>query len=336
MSDYSPVDLICCIFGTCSAPPVPPVDPAGPHCNASIGPLTGPARPRLPGLERVISSTHIHDEAPSIGYDLPVGTDLPIALPPVTGYGFKRQADGSFAQPFLLGFAADGVSTPFGYSFAGPVTGTSAKLVFAFEDLRNVRGDYGPPTRGDLFRDAVTLGVDNNFGTFSVDALGRPVTDRFPAAVPLPSKAGQQGNPAVSSDGLWFDTEEEANDLFFAAGNPLGGSTLAAPVRVALSRSDRGETQPYLHQGRLYFTADSSKILSSARAPGGNPALAATWGAEQLDLAAEASDRVGAVIAIGEPSISVRAGVKSLYFVYVLKTATGLDLNVARVAARTP
>jgi hypothetical protein len=336
VSDYSPVDMVCCIIGTCSAPPAPRVDPAGAHCNTSVGPTTAPARPRLPGLERILSPTQIHDEAPSIGLDLPLGTDFQIALPPLTGYGFKRQADGSFAQPFLLGFRVDGVSTPFGYSFAGPVNGTQARLVFAYDDLRNAGGHWGPQTGPDLFHDAVTLGVDNNFGTFSVDALGRPVTDRFPSSVPLPNKLGQQGNPAVSSDGIWFDTEDEANDLFFAAGNPLGTTTLAAPVRVALSRADRFETQPYLHQGRLYFTANSAQILSSARVPGGNPALASTWGAERLELAAEATDRVGGVIAIGEPSLSVRAGVKSLYFIYVLKTSSGLDLNVGRVAARTP
>jgi hypothetical protein len=336
VADYSPVDLVCCVTGSCGATPGTQLDPAAPVCNTSIGPLAAPARPRLPGLERVLSPTVIHDEVPSIGYDLPLGTDLPVALPPLTGYGFKRQADGSFAQPFLLGFKVDGASTPFGYTFAGPVTGTAATLVFAYDDLRNVRGDYGPPMGPDLFRNAVTLGVDNNFGTFSVDALGRPVTDRFPAAIPLPSRAGQQGNPAVSSDGVWFDTESEAEDLFFAAGNALGASTLAAPVKVALSRSDRHETQPYLHQGRLYFSAEQSVILSSARAPGGDPAQAATWGPERLELGAESGSRVGAVIAIGEPSLAVRGGVTSLYFVYALKTATGLDLNIGRVTARTP
>lgn len=336
VSDYSPVDMICCIYGTCSSPPVGQSDPAGPHCNASIGPTAAPARPRLPGASRVISPTVIQDEAPSIGLDFPDGQDFLIALPPLTGYGFKRQADGSFGQPFVLGFQVDGVSTPFGYTFAGAPSGTQATLLFAYDDLRNVNGDYGPQTGVDLFRNPVTLGADNNFGTFSLDAQGKIVTDRFPARVELPSRAGQQGNPAYSSDGVWFDTENDVEDLFFAAGNALGTATLATPVKVALSRSDRKETQPYLHQGRLYFSANSSQILSSARAPGGNPALAATWGAERVELAAEGGNRVGAVVAIGEPSLAVRGGVKSLYFIYALQTATGLDLNVGRVAARTP
>lgn len=214
------------------------------------------------------------------------------------------------------------------------VVGGAATLVFAYDDLRNVRGDYGPSLGVDLFRNPVTLGGDNNFGTFSVDAQGRPVTDRFPTAIPLPERAGHQGNPAVSSDGLWFDTENEEEDLFFAAGDPLGAATLAAPVRVAVSRPERRETQPFLHQGRLYFAADQTAVLSAARAPGGDPALAATWGAERLELAAEGGARVGAVVAIGEPSLAVRGGAKSLYFIYALKTATGLDLNVGRVVAR--
>lgn len=336
VSDYSPVDVICCVFGTCSSPPVGQLDPAASHCNVSLGATAAPARPRLPGRSRIISPTVIHDEAPSIGLDLPDGQDFEIALPPLTGYGFKRQADGSFGQPFLLGFQVDGVSTPFGYTFAGPSQGNQATLIFAYDDLRNVNGDYGPQTGVDLFRSPVTLGADNNFGTFSLDAQGKIVTDRFPARVELPDRAGQQGNPGYSSDGLWFDTENEAEDLFFAAGNALGTASLAAPVKVALSRSDRSETQPYPHQGRLYFTANSSQILSAARAPGGDPALAATWSAERLELAAEGGSRVGAVVAVGEPSLAVRGGVKSLYFIYALKTATGLNLNVGRVAARTP
>lgn len=333
VSDYSPVDMICCIFGTCGATPTTQLNPAAPHCNNSLGPITGNARPRMPGANRVISSTQIHDEAPSIGYDMPDGVDLPVALAPLAGYGFRRQADGSFAQPFLITFSANGISTPFGYTFAS-VSGTSATLAFAYDDLRNVRGDYGPSTFNDLYHNPVTLGVDNILGTFSVDAQGRPVTDRFPASVPLPTKAGQQGNPAISSDGIWFDSENDAEDMFFAAGNPTGTATLATPVKVALSTPTRKETQPYVHAGRLYFAADQSTIRSSARAPGGNPALASTWGPERLELAAEPTTRVGGVIAIGEPSLSVRAGVTSMYFIYVLQTATGLNLNVGRVTAK--
>jgi hypothetical protein len=134
---------------------------------------------------------------------------------------------------------------------------------------------------------------------------------------------------------VWFDSEGGADDLFFAAGNPLGTSPLAAPVKVALSRPDRKETMPYVHGNRLYFSADNAALHSSARAPGGDPAAAATWSAERVELAVEAgATRVGAVVGIGEPSIETRGGVESLYFVYVVKTATGLDLGVARVPAR--
>jgi hypothetical protein len=334
VSDYSPVDMVCCIFGTCGATPTTQVNPAAPQCNTSLGPIAAPARPHLPGLERITSLTSIHDEAPSIGYDLPDGVDLPVALPPISGYGFHRQPDGSFAQPFVIAFAVNGVSTPFGYTFAKPVSGTTATLAFAYEDLRNVRGDYGPATQNDLFHDVIRLGVDNNLGTFSVDASGRPVTDRFPAAVPLPSRAGQQGNPSVSNDGIWFDSEEDRDDLLFAAGDALATAPLASPVTVALSRPDRKETQPYVHANRLYFAADQTTIRSAARAPGGNPALATTWSVERVELSAEATTRVGAVIAIGEPSLAVRNGIESLYFIYVVKTAAGLDLNVGRVQAR--
>ncbi|MEZ4358947.1 MAG: hypothetical protein R3B48_02120 [Kofleriaceae bacterium] len=335
VSDYSPVDMVCCIFGSCDPADLrPSLDPSAPHCNNSLGPIGGKLRPRLPGRSRIVSLTQIHDEAPSLGYDQPDGVDLPIALPPLTSYGFRRQPDGSFGAPFQITFANDGVGTPFGYTFAAAPVGTAARLVFAYDDLRNIRGDWGPPMGPDLFHADVSLGVDTNLGTYSLDAQGRPITDRFPAAVPLPDRVGQQGNPSVSSDGIWFDTETAQDDIFFAAGDPLGAATLATPRKVALSTPERKETQPYWHGDRLYYAIDQNRITSSARAWGGDPALASTWGPERLELASEASSRVGAVIAIGEPSISVHAGIAELYFVYVVKTATGLDVNVGRVRAR--
>lgn len=103
-------------------------------------------------------------------------------------------------------------------------------------------------------------------------------------------------------------------------------------MKVALSRADRNETMPFVHGDRLYFSAGNAELRSSVRAVGGDPALAATWPAERVELAAEpGAVRIGAVVAVGEPSIETRDGVESLYFVYVVKTATGLDLGVARV-----
>jgi hypothetical protein len=333
VSDYSPVDLICCLLATCTAPPGTPSDPAAPACNVSLGPYAAPARPRLPGAERILSPTVIHDTLPPLGIDLPLGTDFARALPPLAGYGFHRQPDGSFAEPFVIAFAADGATvTPFGITFARPIAGDQATVLFAYDDLRNSGGAYGPRTGNDLYHDTLTLGRDNNLGTYSIDAKGIPVTDRFPTLVPLPDRAGPQGNPSVSSDGVWFDTEQGAEDLFFAAGDPLGTAPLAAPVKVALSRADRVETQPYVHGDLLYFAADQREIRTSRRAPGGAPDAAATWSAERVELGFDpGAPAVGAVAAIGEPSIELRGGVETLYFVVAIKTATGLDLGVARV-----
>src|SRR5205814_29859 len=201
--------------------------------------------------------------------------------------GLHRQPDGSFAEPFTIGFAVDGAtSSPFGYTFVRPPDGAQATLVFAYTDLRNINGDYGPDTGNDLYHDAVTLGHDVNLGTFSLDGK-KPVTDRFPALVPVADRAGPQGNPSVSSDGVWCDSEGGAEDLFFAAGDPLCTAPLAAPRKVALSRPDRKETMPYVHGDRLYFSADNAALHSSARAPGGDPAAAATWSAERVELSVE-------------------------------------------------
>jgi hypothetical protein len=329
VSNYSPIDFICCFLG-CQGDPAQ--DPAAPACNTSIGPYSAPERPDLPGAARIVSSTQIHDEAPSIGLDLPDGEDFQVALPPVAAYGFHRQADGSFAEPFAIAFEADGIPVaPFGFEFVGPPQGSTATVLYGWTDLQKL--NTPEDTGNDLWRDTLTLGEWNNLGTFSFEG-GKPVVDATLELVALPDPTGPQGNPAVSDDGVWFDTEGGVFDLFFAAGDPLGGP-LAAPVTVALSTAGRSEFQPFLHGGRLYFAADFETIVSSERAPGGDPASAATWSPERVELRCEpGATATGAIVSIGEPSLSERGGVVTLYFIYAVKTASGFDMSVGRVDRR--
>lgn len=328
VSDTSPLDIICCALG-CGSDGAAALDPAGAACNVSLGPLGPPARPRFPGAERFVSPTVVHDELPPLCVDLPPGQDFAIAFPPVAAYGFRRQPDGSFAEPFLIAFDAAGMPGLYGLTFAAPPVGTAATVVFAHDTL-----DQSPTSPGvDLFRESITLGADHRLGTYQcVGGVATP--DRYPARVPLTDPSSVQGNPTVVPDGIIYDSENAAQDLFFVAGDPLGATPLAAPVRVALSTAERHETMPYFRDGRLFFSADNQALVSSARAPGGNPGQAATWGPERTELALVApGTSPGEVVAIGEPSIEERSGVTSLYFVYGLRTATGTDLGVARVRA---
>lgn len=333
VSNYSPVDLVCCLQGCGGAQEL---DPAGALCNTSLGPYAAPERPDLPGAARIVSPTQIHDEMPSLGIDMPDDQDFVIALPPVAAYGFRRQPDGSYAEPFVIAFAADGSTVaPFGFTFAAPPQGAAATVLYALNDLR-VPDEAPESTDNDLWRVELTLGQPNNLGTFTTPPMGLPQVDVPLVPLELVDRTGPQGNPGVAADGVFWDSEGGVGDLFFAPGSALGGG-LGPAVKVALSQDLRGEFQPFPSGGRLYYSVDFADIRSSARAPDGDPADPATWSEEQVEVAAEAgAARVGAVISIGEPTIATLDGAPTLFFLYTSRTTTGYDMTIAHVRARTP
>lgn len=332
VSNTSPIDLVCCLAGCGGAAAL---DPAGAACNTALGPYAAPERPDFPA-RRIVSPTQIHDELPSLGLDLPDGQDFQIALPPVAAYGFRRQPDGSYAEPFVIAFEPDGFTVaPFGFTFIGAPQGTSAQVLYGWNDLR-VPDEAPENTDNDLWRDDLNLGARNVLGTFTTAPPSLPQLDTPPTPLEGVDRPGMQGNPAVSDDGVWWDSESDLHDLHFAPGDARGGG-LGPAVTVALSRPERHEYQPYLFGGRLYFAADFADIRSAARAPGGDPGLASTWSEEQVELACEPlAPRVGAIVSIGEPSVATIDGAPTLFFLYTNRTATGFDMTVGQVRARAP
>lgn len=328
VSSYSPVDLICCavaISGICTTATAPG-DPASVACNTSLGPYAAPARPDLPGAERIISATTIHDSLPRLGLGQPAGTDLPFAVPPVAAFGFRRQPDGSYGEPFSIAFEADGMTgAPFGLTFAAPLADTAATLIYAWDDHRT---DGTANTFNDLYRVSLTLGARVILGTFTSGVL-----DIEPTPVPLATRAGYQGNPGVAADGIFFDAEQGDEDLHFAAGNPLGSTPLAAAVTVGVSSSTAAEFQPYFHSGRLYYARNFLEIRSAVRGTG-DVSLAATWTDDRVELGLDGMNDVDRVVAIGEPSLADTTTGTELYFVYGTRTATGIEQSIARVRRR--
>lgn len=331
VSSYSPIDLLCCLLGCAGSAPA---DPAGAACNTALGPYAAPERPDMPGAARIVSPTQIHDELPSLGIDMPDGQDFVAALPPVAAYGFRRQPDGSYDEPFVIAFAADGsTAAPFGFSFVDVPQGTGAQVVFAWNDLRIADGTP-EDTENDLWRETLTLGQANLLGTFTTPPMSLPQLDRELTRLPLVDHAGPQGNPAVTPDGVWWDAEGGSGDLYFAPGD-VAGDALGTPVVVALSRPERGEFQPHVFADRLFFSSDHAEIRSAARAAGGDPAAPATWSEERVDLSSEpGSPRDGAVIAVGEPSPASVDGAPTLFFVYATRVGDGLQMAIGQVRAR--
>ncbi|MGE0526223.1 MAG: Ig-like domain-containing protein, partial [Bdellovibrionales bacterium] len=99
---------------------------------------------------------------------------------PTVFYGFKRQADGTFAQPFKLAFDdSKGVNGPFGLSFKmnGDGTGT---FVVAWDNYFNNLGDDG----ADVYTGTITFGRNNSMGQVTYNG------DSFASITPTVSPVG--------------------------------------------------------------------------------------------------------------------------------------------------
>lgn len=335
VSTYSPIDLLCCLFGVpLVCPSGPTADPASPVCNVSLGAYDEPQRPLMPGAERILSNTQIHDTLPSLGITAADGGDLPFAVPPVGAYGFHRQSDGSFAEPFVIAFDADGMPVaPFGFNFVPGSTG-GATVLFAWDDVRTDGSDPAN-TGNDLYRMSLGLGSPNILGTFTSSAPGTTQLDTELDPVPLASAdlALPSGNPGYASDGVFYDAEDGEHDLYFAAGDALGPAPLAPAVTVDISSPSQGEYQPFVHQDRLFYARDFAELISVRRGTGAvsDPA---TWSDSTVELGVGAQTSVGSLLTIGEPSIATVGGSEELYFGFGVRKLNGIDQAVGRVKRR--
>jgi hypothetical protein len=331
VSNYSPVDLICCFIG-CDGSGVG--NPASAPCNTVLGPITAPERPNMPGAARVASPTEVIDKIPSLGLVGENDTEFAAALSPVAGYGFALQDDGSFAAPFVIAFDGDGFTgAPFGFTFVGaPSESGSAVIVYAWDDPR-LDGHQD----ADLFSTTIQLGQNNNLGTLSIESGEIRATPQ-PALLPFPDHATTQSNAYVAPEGVYFDQHgEEGIELdVLIAPSQDGGAALGAPIRVGISQDARSEYQPFLHAGRLYYvTGEFVSITSAAQLDSAQPSLPESWGAEQVELSVGSpTPEVGAIISLGEPSLANQDGTTWLYFLYGIKTDTGTNANVGRVRAK--
>ncbi len=323
VSNYSPIDLLGCLIA--QDPDVP--DSSLPPCNDVLGPIDAPERPDLAGRERVLSPTEILHAIPRLGITQEIIGNAP--LPPVGGYGFRRQPDGTFAEPFAIAYDAHGITgAPFGFDFVGAPDGDDVQVVFAWLD------PSAPATDGDLITATLELGVVNDLGaltgTFPDLALEPPAV-----RLQQPSFDDLQSNPCVVADGVYFDQHDASDrefDILYYPGaidGPLGPQGT-----VALSQPDRAEYQPHEHDGRLYFVTEFERMLSAERKGGGDPTDPATWGAERVELSIASAAFEGTVVSLGEPSLGTHDGTTWMYFIYGTADGTSFDAGVARVPLR--
>jgi hypothetical protein len=343
VATYSPVDIFCCSSG-CGG--FHAWDGNNGICSRVLGPTSGPARPGLPGADRIVSSTDIDFADPVMCASSPDGGPVylpsdagayPLALPPVAVYGFHRQADGSYAEPFLIDTGSDGfIGQPFCLTFLDSGdAGDTAKVIFGY-NVDSADGGLPHPWAG-----SVTLGETTSLGSYACNSATLPAYPAFTphGIVPLPiGPPGQQaGNTSVApaSSGVYLLSDDEsAQPPYTEFSFSDGGGSYTSWVPMALPDPTLDRRQPVAAGGRLYYyrTAD----IASVAWTGGDPSNAASFTDLEAELSSEANPtgRVGEVIAVGQPTFAVIQGKPQMFFVYYQRSATGFDGQIGTVPAR--
>lgn len=320
-----------------------PPDPTSPECSHARGPVTAPERPNMPGADRVASDGTITHGCPSIGIP-----SLPIPLPPNTLFGFKRQEDGSFAEPFYVAFdGIDGCASPFGITFVRGQTG-SRTMLFAYDDPF----DNDPPnvdSGGDIFAlSDVQLGDPIVLGRYSLSG-GEVVLDDFAGVLLASTVDGHFGNPGGFQDAsgrvqVWYDDESVSEDqrdlgaIVFAPGEfPSETSTAPQPLPPPFAVPGVAEIQPFFDGTEALFRQGWD--IAYATYAGGDIFDPASWSPAELivesDSTAFATQKAGAIVTTGEPTKAVVGGATEVYFVYGVMLADGsVDLNVGVITER--
>ena len=289
----------------------------------TIGPITAPLRPNFPvGAINNGKLTHANIVIPGVLNGIPIF--------PTVFYGFRKQADGSFAQPFKLAFNdARGTNGPFGLSFQ-MTSATTARYVVAWNNHFDDLGGDGSP---NIYSGTIKMGRDNNMGnvTYSGDAFAS--ISPLITPVNFSSHAGGQGNPHLYYDdagivkSIWTDDEKGTHDLSvyqLTSGEfPNGNWQLTKlPSKINTAES---ESQPFFSGKRLYMNR-GLKIVYHDYIGSGNGddyQLNSSWGDEVVVLKANPAVAVGNIIGFGEPTIATVNGQKLLYFVFVRVRGAG-------------
>lgn len=273
-------------------------------------------------------------------------------------YGFKRQADGSFKEPFYVAFndENDAIMSPFGLSFYMNGDGT-AKTLFTFNDPTDPdmvdfdnNGTDDAESLFDVYHTTITLGQNNNLGGFNYS--GTPETHpvrgtTFNSSLVNFGKkgiegiAGTQGNPHLHAPGgivksIWTDDEYDARgagsdrgdlSVYILDSGDLNTGTwtkVILPTEInAVDPSD--EIQPFFTGSGLYFTRSgvvNPEIYYVSYTGAHSQAdfsNNANWGTPQKILSMDpSSSTLGRIVAVGEPTIANYKGDEYLYFVYVV------------------
>lgn len=217
--------------GGCGGLRLTPTRCTHPWIDNSIGPLGEPERPGFFTGRFAEDGTQLHNAA-SWG----IGNDEAIIFAPTTMfYGFKRQPDGSFKDPFYITYddLNDGIINPAGLSFMmhEKEDGKPQKATIAYfsndadasgtVDHDNNAGTAPVDSHHDIYTAEITLGQNNVLGEYrAADIAGQPPVRVSPFApkmlnfnkTGIKGISGTQGNPHIYHESgavksIWTDDE---------------------------------------------------------------------------------------------------------------------------------
>lgn len=284
-----------------------------------------------------------------------VGDNVAPNFAPMTMfYGFERQADGSFAQPFWVAFEdeQDAIINPFGLSFV--MTGPDrATMLVAHRDIdttdppivRDVDLDGDnmateqAPSGWDIYTREITFGQNTVLGSYIPGAQPLEITRMslnvqrvgFDPNGP-DGHFGSQGNPHLHEregriHSIWTDDEfdsapngpshEDYEDLtvYINEGTFPQGPWTRVTLPATINTAGQ-EIQPFFTGEGLVYTQDVNIVYSAYTGPhtAQGYADAANW-SDPVVLLRKDDDASG-IIAVGEPTVAVLEGRTLIYFVY--------------------
>ncbi len=320
-----------------------------PWIDNVVGPIGPPERPGFFQGRVTEDGQHWRHNAASWGVDDEVAPVLAVST---MFYGFKRQPDGSFKEPFYVAFddQQDGIVGPFGLSFVERDTG-DVTVAFSLNDfeppiLVDFDGDGTDDADPyfDVYTTTMRYGEDTILGTYVPS--GQPGTTPV-RGTPFPSEpvafsptgidgiAGTQGNchlhaPQGQINSIWTDDEhDEGGDhgelsvYVRQSGVYPGGEWQKVVLPEAINNpSPSEEIQPFFTGSELFYTRLGENIPGSVRVAAYTGqettegfADNGNWGAH-TDVLVAGDYTDGGVVAVGEPTVAFQDGKEVLYFVY--------------------
>ncbi|MFT7670989.1 MAG: hypothetical protein ACI8X5_003704 [Planctomycetota bacterium] len=331
--------------------------------DASIGPYSAPERPGFFD-GRIIAGINLHN-AVSWG----IGIEETIIYAPSTMfYGFARQEDGSYADPFYMAFydENDGIINPYGLSFRLNGDGTATTLMTMNDpsdgptiDLDG-DGNVDVESGFDLYSSEIILGFDTRLGSYLYSGNpGTPpvmgtdfITQKIEFGnVGIHGNAGTQGNSHIYEEGgtiasIWTDDEYDTGGdhgnlsvhLLDSGVFPAGTWTKLELPSAINEAAPETETQPFFTGTELFYaasneTAPPSVVFNDYTGSHDQASFAdnANWGDRETVLAGVTGEGLSEIIAVGEPTLAMIDGVQHLFFVYVVVRSHDEAMPIADV-----